>query len=135
MRMNGVKKEEIEEFVEAVSGKKLSVRDIERLAQGYFRGPEWFRQEVLGGNYALALDRMRQVPENAEGCNEFERVLLKDLESVHKTMLRVMAKSLDRRLEGRPFCAQANLLAGGILSRMGAFNQAVRQLHDRTGKA
>ena len=135
MRMNGIKKQEVEAFVEAVSGKKLSVRDIEQLSNGYFRGPEWFRREILGGNFALALDRMRQVPENAEGCNEFERVLLKDLEAVHKTMLRVINKSLDRRLEGRPFCAQANLLTGGILSRMGAFTKALRQLHDRTGKA
>jgi hypothetical protein len=135
MRMNGVTKEEVDDFVGAVSGKHLSVRDIEQLAHGFFRGADWFRQEILGGNLALVLERMRQVPENAEGCNEFERVLLKDLEAVHKTMLRVVTKSLDRRLEGRPFCAQANLLTGGILSRMDAFTKALRQLHDRTGKA
>ena len=34
MRMNGVKKKEIEQFVVAVSGKNLSVRDIEQLAHG-----------------------------------------------------------------------------------------------------
>ena len=75
------------------------------------------------------------MPENAEGCNEFERVLLKDLESVQRIMLRVIHKSVDRRLAGRPFCAQANLLTGGILTRLDAFTKAVRQLHDRTGKA
>src|SRR2546429_443850 len=32
MRMNGVHKQEVEEFVVALSGKKLSVRDIEQLA-------------------------------------------------------------------------------------------------------
>ena len=44
--MNGVKKQEIEDFVVAVSGKKLSVREIEQLAHGYFRGPESFREAI-----------------------------------------------------------------------------------------
>ncbi len=59
MRMNGEGKQEVEVFVEATSGKKLSVREIEQLAHGSFRGPEWFRKEVQSGNLTLALDRMR----------------------------------------------------------------------------
>ena len=55
MRMNGVKKSEVEAFVVALSGKRLSVRDIEQLAHGYFRGPESFREEILSGNIALPL--------------------------------------------------------------------------------
>jgi predicted transcriptional regulator len=135
MRMNGVRKQEVEDFVEAVSGKKLSVRDIERLAHGYFRGPDWFREEIRNGNLALPLERMRQVPEDPQGCNEFERVLLKDLEIVAKYMQRVTTKSQDKRLKTRAFSAQANLLAAGILSRLSAFTQALRELHDRTGAA
>jgi hypothetical protein len=135
MRMNGVKKEDVEDFVEALSGKGLSVREIEQLAHGYFRGPDWFRTEILGGNFVLALDRMRAVPENAEGCSEFERVLLRDLELAQKSMARVSGKCADRRLTSRAFFAQANLVAGGILSRLGVFTKAVRALHDRTGEA
>lgn len=135
MRMNGVKKQEVEDFVEAVSGKRLSVRDIELLANGYFRGPDWIRTEIRAGKFGMVLERMRAVPENAEGCNEIERVMLKDLESMQKSMQRVMHKSLGNRLESPAFCAQANLLTGGILSRMDAFTHALRELHDRTGKA
>src|SRR5881628_2506848 len=36
MRMNGVKKQDIEDFVVAVSGNKQSVREIEQLAHGIF---------------------------------------------------------------------------------------------------
>ena len=72
MRMNGVSQEQIEEFVLALSGKGLSVREVEQLAHGCFRGPESFRREVLKGNVALALERMRQVPQSPDGCNEFE---------------------------------------------------------------
>lgn len=135
MRMNGVKKKEIEQFVVAVSGKNLSVRDIEQLAHGCFRGPESFREEVFKGNVALPLERMKQVPPDPEGCNEFERVLLHDLEILQKYMQRVMGKSQDSRLQSRPFHAQSHLLTGGILSRSVAFLQSLKALHDRNGQA
>ncbi len=135
MRMNGVKPAQIEEFVLAVSGKGLSVREVEQLAHGCFRGPESFRREILKGNLALPLERMRQVPQSSDGCNEFERVLLGDLELTQKYMQRVMGKSQDRRLESRAFHAQSHLLSAGILSRSRAFFHTLRQLHDRNGQA
>lgn len=134
MRMNSVSKKEIEAFVVAVSGKKLSVRDVEQLAQGYFRGPASFREEILRGNVSWPLQQLNQVPEDPDGCNEFERVLLKDLEIVNKYMQRAMGKSQDPRLKSRAFFAQAHLLTAGILSRATAFFQTMRRLHDRSGK-
>lgn len=135
MRMNGVKREQIDLFVGALAGKKLSVREIEQLAHGYFRGPESFRQEILRGNVALPLQWMSKVPQDPDGCSEFERVLLKDLEILQKYMQRVMGKGQDSRLISRPFHAQCHLLAGGILSRNTAFLHSLRQLHDRSGQA
>jgi len=135
MRMNAVSAAQIEDFVMAVSGKGLSVRDIEQLAHGYFRGPESFAEQIRDGNIALCLERMRQVPQPADGCSEFERVLLKDLELSQKYMQRVMGKSTDGRLKSRAFYAQAHLLTAGALSRARAFFQSMRQLHDRCGQA
>jgi predicted transcriptional regulator len=135
MRMNSVSKKQIEEFVVAVSGKKLSVREVEQLAHGYFRGPESFREEIRKGNIALSLQKFKQVPDDADGCSEFERVFLKDLEILQKYMQRVMGKSADERLMSRAFHAQANLLTAGILSRSTAYFQTMRMLHDRSGKA
>lgn len=135
MRINGVKPEQIEEFVVAVSGKGLSVREVEQLAHGYFRGPESFRREIRQGNVALPLQRMRQTLAVADGCTEFERVLLQDLERTQKYMQRVMGKSQDDRLQSRAFHAQSHLLTTAILSRSAAFFQTMRQLHDRNGQA
>jgi hypothetical protein len=135
MRMNGVTAPQITEFVQAVSGKKLSVREIEQLAHGYFRGPESFRQEIRHGNLALPLARMRQAPQDPEGCSEFERVLLKDLEILQKYMQRTMGKGQDPRLTSRAFHAQCHLLSGGILSRAQAFIHSLKQLYDRSGQA
>jgi hypothetical protein len=135
MRMNGVKKEEIGEFVAAVGGKKLSVRDIEQLAYGYFRGPQSFREEIRKGNIALPLKSMKELPADQEGCNEFERGMLRDMEIVQKYMQRLMGKSGSRQLKTQPFYALANLLTAGILSRQHAFSESMRQLNDRSGQA
>ena len=135
MRLKGEVGKEVEEFMTAVSGKGLSVREIEQLAHGYFRGPVSFREEIRKGNLALPLERMRQMPQSPDGCNEFERVLLGDLEITQKYMQRVMGKSQDKRLQSRAFHAQCHLLTAGILSRSRAFFHTLRQLHDRNGQA
>ncbi len=133
MRINGVSKQEIEEFVVAVSGKNFSVRQIEQLAHGYFRGSESFRQEIRSGHIALTLEQ--QGGDDAVGYNPFERGLLKDLTFVSKSMQRVMGKSHDRRLKTPAFYAQANLLTGRILDQWERFIQTMRQLHDRSRQA
>ena len=135
MRMNGVLRPEIENFVVAVSGKKLSVREIQQLAQGYFRGPESFREAIQNGHLGLPLQWMNSVPEDRDGCNDFEGALLKDLEITQKYLQRVMGKSDDRRLKTRAFYAQAHLLTAGLLSQARAFFETVRKLHDRSGQA
>jgi len=135
MRMNGIKKQEIEDFVVALSGRKLSVREIEQLAHGYFRGPDSFREAIRNGQIGLPLQWIRQAPEDPDGCNAFEGALLNDLEITRKYMQRVMGKSNDRRLKTRAFHAQANLLTAGILSKARAFFDTLRNLHDRSGQA
>ena len=135
MRLNSQDTQSIEEFVAAVSGQGLSVREIEQLAHGFFRGPESFRAEIRQGNLALPLQRLRQAPQNPDGCSECERVLLGDLDLLQKYMQRVMGKSQDPRLQSRAFHAQCHLLTAGILSRARAFFHTLRQLHDRNGQA
>jgi hypothetical protein len=126
---------DIDQFVTALRGKKLSVREIEGLAQGFFRGPESFRTEVLSGNLSLPLQQISATPPDPDGCSEFERVFLQDLERTHQGMLRVIGKSQDLRLQSGPFLVQCNLLTAGMLGRGPTFLKVLRQLHDRTGKA
>jgi predicted transcriptional regulator len=135
MRLNRTGKQELEEFVLAISGQNLSVREIEQLAHGYFRGPQSMREMIQNGHAGEVLAWMRQLPQDAEGCSERERILLRDLELVQKYIQRVMGKSLDPKLKSPAFCAQAHLLTAGILNRQRAFFDTVRQLHDRSGQA
>jgi hypothetical protein len=134
-RLKGVTPEQMEQFILAVSGHHLSVREIEHLAHGFFRGPESFRQEILHGNLALPLQQWQAAAQDPEECNAAERGLLHDLDLTQKYMQRVMGQSLNPQLQSRAFHAQSHVLTGGLLSRAPAFFQTVRQLHDRNGQA
>jgi hypothetical protein len=134
-RLNGVTVGQVDEFVGAVSGHGLSVRQIEQLAHGYFRGPESFRQELRSGHLTLLLQQMAAVPVDPDGCSEFERILVGDLEQIQKHAQRVATKSQDRRLQSRAFFVQCHLLTSSLLSRSPGFLKLLKQLHDRTREA
>ena len=104
-------------------------------AHAYFRGPASLREAIVGGNLAWSLDHLKDVPEDREGCCEFERVLLKELQILRRAIERVMAKCQDRRLRSRAFHAQANLLCAGLLSTWEPFGERMKEFYDRTGRA
>lgn len=135
MRMNAGRRQEIERFVQVVAGQRLSVRDIELLAQAYFRGPASLREAIEGGNLGWSLDQLKHVPEDREACTALERGLLRELQALRKSMQRVMAQCHDPRLASRAFLAQANLLCGGLLSTLASFGERMKEFYDRSGRA
>jgi len=135
IRMNTVNKKEIDEFVGSVAGKKLSIRDIEILAHGYFKGGDQLRKQIESGDILWALSRLKQTSSNAGDCTELERQMLRELEITRKYMQRVTCKSQEKRFTTSGFFAQANLLSGGILRQLDPFAQAIRQFYDRTRQA
>jgi transcriptional regulator with XRE-family HTH domain len=134
-RMNGVTQEQIEQFAKAVAGRRLSVRDIDLLARGYFQGPVSLREAIDAGKLSWPLEQMKRVPDDVAGCSEFERVLLNDLAIAGKYLRRVMTKCDDARLKSRAFQAQAHLLSGGLLSSLDCFRERMEAFHDRSGRA
>jgi len=135
MRMNTPRRQEIERFVQAMAGQRWSVRDIELLAQAYFRGPASLREAIEGGKLSWSLDQLKHMPEDREGCNGVERGFLRDLELLRRSIERVMARCHDPRLASPAFLAQVNLLSGGLLSMLAPFCERMRKLHDRSGSA
>ena len=134
MRINKVSKKDVEEFVCAVSGKGVSTRDIGTLANGYFKGPKEFRQQIKSGNLSWGLIRMQQSEAPSDNCTKIEQKMLRDLDIVQKYMQRVIFQSKDARLKGNAFFAQANLLAGGILRNIETFEKELKEFHDRSGQ-
>lgn len=133
MRINCVKKQEVDEFVKAVAGKNLSIRAIETLAHGYFKGPQGFRDQIREGNILWGLEALKGVQE--EVCNEHERGMLQCLEVIHKYMQKFIHRFRNPKFKSNTFYAQANLLSGGILSKMPPFKRAMEEFYGRTGGA
>ncbi len=134
MRINSIGKKEIDEFVGAVSGKNLSLRDIEILANGYFKGGENIRQQIRDGNLLWGLSRLKESSIKTNGCSEIEQKMLKDLEIVQKYMQRVISRSKDDRFETDTFYAQAGLLTSGILRIINLFSKAIGHVYDISGQ-
>jgi len=135
MRMNGIDQAEIERFVQAVAGAKLSVREIELLAHGYFRGTPSLRGAIDQGNWKWTLQQMQEVAADSEGLSDFERGLLRELERLLQTMQKVATGCDSPCLQARGFFAQANLLLASLMSRRDSFFKKMEEFYDRTGHA
>ncbi len=135
IRINRVAKKDVDEFVQAVAGKHLSIREIDLLAHGYFKGSEELRQQINTGELTWALSRLKKPAADTDGCSEFERTMLGDLEITQKYMQRLINKAKDDRLKTNAFYSQANILAGGIVRHIEKFSQTLREFYDRSRKA
>jgi len=135
IRMNDIRRLDIDDFVNAVSGKGLSIRDIDILAIGYFKGGEDIRQQIKNGDISWGLSRMREAYGDISGCSQVEKRMIRDLEITQKYMQRVIHKSKDSRYKSGSFYAQVNLLTGGILRQMDIFQKRIRWLNDQSGQA
>jgi predicted transcriptional regulator len=131
MRINKTRHDDIEQFVVALSGKSLSMRNVEHLAHGYFRGPDVLREQIRQGNFSLHLDALKESKNATPCCSTFEQGMLKDIELARKAMERVSNKCHDSRLSTLAFKSQAQLLLTSILNKAPSFVESVRQLHDR----
>ena len=135
IRMNSTSKQEIDEFVKAVSGKGLSIRDIELLAYGFFKGSDDFRQQIKKGNITWGLKRLKESAAKTTACTKAEQIMLRELESVQNYMQRLTYRVRDNRLGTDAFHAQATLLTRGILKGIGSFSKALRTFYERCKQA
>ncbi len=130
-RQNGIQPNEIDEFVSFVAGKRLSTRDIEILAHGYFNGSDAFREQIKTGSVLWGLKRLKETSEGTTHCTEIERSMLRDLEIVSKYLRRVTVKCTDKRYKTSSFFAQADLLTEGVIGQLSGFNSTIRGFYDR----
>lgn len=135
-RVNKVQVPEIEAFVSATAGKGLSVRDLDVLAKGYFKGGEDFRRQVREGDLRWCLDALRQTADAggaAAASTEQERKILISLEIAQRNIRRLPGALVNSTATPSPaFLAEAHLLCGGILRFIEPFATAIRTFYDRT---
>jgi len=135
IRINTISKKEIDEFVKLIAGKGLSIRDIELLANGFFKGSDNLRQQIKEGHITWGLNQLKKSSGRTTECTNTEQMMLRDLESVQRYMQKITYRTRDDRLGSDIFQVQASLLVQGIIDIMDNFTIAVRDLYDRCEQA
>jgi ParB-like chromosome segregation protein Spo0J len=114
-RLNKESKENINDFVKAVSGKGLKHRQVEALANGWFKGGEKVRDQIKNGDLAWPLKQMDEGAKSDLGENE--RRFISDLEITGKYMGRIINKSFLTKDFSPQFKMMARPLSEGLLER------------------
>jgi ParB/RepB/Spo0J family partition protein len=114
--------QEIDEFVTAVSSKGLSVKDIDLLANGYFKGGDEFKYQIKNGNFTWSINKLKDVNTQSDTLNDNEKRLLKDLEIASKYISRIIFK-LPQLQNNNNFHSTGGLLAEGILNKSDKFKE------------
>lgn len=91
-RLNKESKKNIDEFVDAVSGKRLVHRDIELLANGWFNGNEEMRKQIKDGDLGWTIENLKKInsADDDKSLSDNEKRVIKDLEITQKYMVRVI---------------------------------------------
>lgn len=131
-RVKGIKKADIDAFVKSVSGKSLSIRMIEFLSHGFFRGGPDMREQIEFGNIDWTLNQLKQQAKSSPPViNEWEAKTLKNLELVQGCIVRIPYLLKDTRIQSNEFFSEADLLTETILKSIGLFIKTLRWFYDQ----
>lgn len=96
-RLNKESKKNIDDFVEAVSGKKLGGRDVDLLAHAWFKGNDDMKTQIKSGDLSWTIENLKKINLSEDlksgddkSFSENERRVLKDLEITQKYMIRII---------------------------------------------
>jgi hypothetical protein len=134
MRMKGIKKREIDEFVSLTSGKSISTRDVDLLARGYFNGSDEFREQLKNGDICWVLSHLKEKEKTAVAgdCSELERRALREFENFRYSMNKIIQYSNDSRLKSPSFLALTHTWAGKTIKQLAGFTRCLEDFYDRT---
>ena len=127
-RVNREVSKSVAQFVLALSGRGLSVREIAFLFRQCFDGSPAWREQILAGRIELPLRHYRESQNPSAGCASAERQVLKDLELLGHLMQTLAARDKSH-LPSADFQVQASLLAAAILKQAPTFVKKVREIH------
>jgi hypothetical protein len=123
----------VDRFVSHVSGKKLSSRDIDRLAYGYFRGGDKFKKQIEEGNINWTLKVLKEKTASLSqemDLNADERRIISDLEILQKYISKVIFHFSDSISSGTEFKKNASLLIRGVLDSIDPLKRVIENFHD-----
>jgi hypothetical protein len=131
IRINRRRRGAAEDFIKAVSGQELSVRQIRFLFRGFLSGSDDFREQVRLGR----LDVLLRAGLSATAWNPAERHWLEALEAVGRQLRAALSSEPPPTEFSTAFAAEAGLLSARVLKLGSAFLELTRRLHAETERA
>jgi predicted transcriptional regulator len=131
-RVNGIEKKEVDDFVKAVKGKKLSTRDIDSLSYAFFRGGDSLKKQIQNGNLDWTLKVMKNQTNMTEELeNKLEIKVIKDLELVQKYMNHIIRDLPSSQLNSVEFQNNARIIIEGIFKKLDHFKKVIKLFYDQ----
>lgn len=136
-RLKAVNRTSIDDFVRRVSNKGLSTRDIDMLADGYFKGGDSLKAQIEQGNIDWTLRQLKQerkekdLPPNT--LADIETNILSRLNWVFFNMARVNHAFGEAVINNQMFYAKGRKIADSIMAVKDRFFDSLRVFYDSAG--
>jgi hypothetical protein len=133
-RVKGVTKKDVDDFVKITGGKNLGSRDIQTLANAFFKGTEEIRTQIREGNLDWSLRQLKKGEATglkpSSSMNQFEQGVLNNLQCVQRLMSHLALSCNDERLNTPEFFTRAAPARKEIIRQLPYFTAVLEHLHD-----
>lgn len=125
----------IDEFINLIAGKRLSTREIDTLAQGYFQGNDDLIRQIQHGNIGWTLKQLKGCTDKYRdmGLQRIERQMIEDLENSQKYLKSVGYGILEFRYKTDLFFKASCLLIKDILEELPAYKRKLEIFYAQWG--
>jgi hypothetical protein len=132
-RVNRIKTEQVEQFIDLMAGQDLSTREIDQLAKTYFQGKPEIKKQIEKGNLKWVLECLNQKPRPANPDSDpLEQNILHNLHRVFTGISTLLQQSRSKIPKSGSFLAQANLMVQEIENTITPFLTTIRRFNDRS---
>lgn len=136
-RLKEVSQKSVESFVRTVSNKGLSTRDIDMLAQSYFKGGESLKQQIEHGNIDWTLRQLKQEQKKdalpADTIADNEANILSWMNWIFINMTRINHGLHEDAIKNKAFFTKGKEVADSIMGIRKRFFDSLRYFYDRAG--
>lgn len=127
-------KKAVSSFVACVAGKGLGTRDIDRLAQAYFKGGDVLKSQIEKGELDWTLRQLKEGDAGQEkardNLSELESRVLSQLETVCAYSVKLSYGLKDTRLASHDFFTYGTEVAQKALKNWDGFHHTLQEFYD-----
>jgi hypothetical protein len=129
---------EVESFVKCVSGRSYSTRDIDLLAEAWFKGGKMLKDQMRDGNLDWTLrqlkDKRTEPISPSLDMNENESKVISNLEIITACIFRLSHGLKEMKTGGDAFIDRGRRTAGRLMDMLDDFKTTLKEFYDRCGQ-